>query len=219
MKEDYFDPDLETENMLLPETEPRKNPPPVAVEKPTKRQFMGHDLSTLLVAGGAAIMLVIFAVWPENTPAPATILEEVSPVDHAKPFETAEIFLVDPETEALREFSGANREAISLLHERTGVVEQRLTDMGQQLSTLASSAVTHSQASDNVSPARPSSLNARNLPGWRIRTLHPGVAWLTWNGSTWAVHTGETLHGITILEINLEQRVVVTDKGVIRQGS
>lgn len=250
MKEDYFDPDLAPDASLLPTDntiateEPAPSAPQVPDEKPKKRQFLGYDLSTLLVAGAALIALSVYAVWPDSPPSRAFIPDEgpqqvapsAAPASTSEPAASAHpLPITTPESPALtitdseemKQFSAANREAITVLNERTGNVEQRLAALEAQLHALAAKPVAQPPTpttAGKVTPVRKSSRTPSTLSkttgvtGWRVNTVYPGMAWITHNGSTWSVQAGDVLQGMTIRSIDTQRRVVVTDKGVIRQG-
>lgn len=252
MKEDYFDPDLAPDASLLPTDntltteDPEPPAPQTAEENAKKRQFFGYDLSTLLVAGAALIVLTAYAAWPDSPPSRTFIpdegapqgaphrqavpVSEPEPVASAPPLPMALPGSSAPagdETEEMKQYSAANRQAITVLNGRTGGVERRLGTLEAQLHALAAKLV--AQPSPPTAPAKmtrvkrtsrhPSTrFKTTGVTGWQINTVYPGMAWITHNGSTWSVQAGDVLQGITIRSIDTQRRVVVTDKGVIRQG-
>lgn len=247
MKEDYFDADLEPEASPLPinsdndaeETTPPA--PPIDNPSPKKRQLFGHDLSTLLVAGAAIIALLAYGFWPETPPSRPFIADEVTPSpvipDPVQAIQAPEptpemsaptISLVPPELkdqqfEEMKQYSAANREAMTVLTGRMSDAERRLAALETQLRALAAkstvpppvtaTAKTVKQVPRTKTAATRSPIGVK---GWRIHTVYPGMAWITRNGSTWAIQTGDVLQGITIRSIDAQRRIVVTDKGVIR---
>ncbi|HBD4359320.1 TPA: hypothetical protein KJK02_005700, partial [Escherichia coli] len=75
--------------------------------------------------------------------------------------------------------------------------------------------------SSPASPARKAPRTARTanpLSGVKINSLYPGLAWVTWQGSSWALRPGDQFAGTTILSIDEQKREIVTSAGVIRQG-
>ncbi|ENA1736987.1 hypothetical protein ABF227_002936 [Yersinia ruckeri] len=250
MKEDYFDPDLAPDASLLPTDntitteEPEPSAPQVSDEKPKKRQFFGYDLSTLLVAGAALIALTVYAVWPDSLPSRAFIPDEraqqvsqpVAPASTSEPISLAHPLpistpaspaFIATDSEEMKQYSAANREAITVLNGRTGNVEQRLAALEAQLHALTAKPVAQSPiptTAGKVTPIKktsrpPSTLSkTTGVTGWRVNTVYPGMAWITHNGSTWSVQAGDVLQGMTIRSIDTQRRVVVTDKGVIHQG-
>lgn len=166
MKEDFFDPDLVPDAPLLPseadEVEQSDHEAvadkPAAGEEKKKRQLLGHDLSTLLIAGGAIVAALVYAMWPETSPSRGLIAEETPPVAQSQPVGLALIPLSEPspapepepepasepepaarpaEMDALRQSSAASLEAMAALSGRMDNVGQRLTDLETQLRALA----------------------------------------------------------------------------------
>ncbi len=257
MKDDFFDPDLEPDASVLSvsateetavATDTTETPPADNGRK--KRQIMGYDLSTLLIAGTAFIALVGYALWPDtptqqafipdNTSqsvavqAPPTLPPESSPAvaePPSAPLSAPEISTTDDPAvpDELRQYSEANREAITKLNSHLSVLEQRLSATESRLQALQQRAQSPAPVATPV-PARHQAAHSRQqttntnvrrshgVNGWRIHTIYPGMAWLTHNGSTWSVQAGDVLQGLTIRSIDAQQRIVVTDKGVIRQG-
>ena len=85
MKDDFFDPDLEPDASVLSvsateetavATDTTETPPADNGRK--KRQIMGYDLSTLLIAGTAFIALVGYALWPDTPTQQAFIPDNTS---------------------------------------------------------------------------------------------------------------------------------------------
>lgn len=262
MKDEYFDSDLELEDSVLPKVGPAEDAdtegmvslPPAVEETPRKRQIMGYDLSTLLIAGTALIALTVYAVWPDSPPPQAFIPDNTiqqAPLNHAEPPftpPTPEVTDTDPpsqmdtadtmppavtekETDEIRQYGVANREAITTLNGRLSNAERRLALLEDQLRSqqqrapLTSTATATRSAKATTTPHRvkrtdQSTAVARStgsVKGWRVHTLYPGMAWITHSGSTWSVRPGDVLQGLTIRSIDIQRRVVVTDKGNIRQ--
>lgn len=254
MKEDFFDPDLVPDAPLLPseadEVEHSDHEAvadkPAAGEEKKKRQLLGHDLSTLLIAGGAIVAALVYAMWPETSPSRGLIAEETPPVAQSQPVGLALIPLSEPsvpspapepaarpaEMNALRQSSAASLEAMAALSGRMDNVVQRLTDLETQLRALAArsapavpdataaSAGTAQKPRKAVKPVQPAKTSPAtgSVNGWRVHTVYPGMAWITRDATTWAVQPGDVLQGFTVRSINAAERTVTTDKGVIRRG-
>ena len=165
MKENYFDADLETSVSPLPELRPE--PEEEASEAPakgdnpkSKRQFMGYDLSTLLIAGGVTVALLTYAVWPdepprrafvpdhqaapvaapteEEAPAPEPELLPASvpapePPQHTEPVQSA---APPVDAQALQQASEANQQGISALDSRVSDAERRLAELEARMKAM-----------------------------------------------------------------------------------
>ncbi len=122
----------------------------------------------------------------------------------------------------LKEYGEANRQAITLLNDRVRDSEKRLADIEAKLNSLSTKQAASPQKGTATTTARRvknvSAAGSSGLKGWRINTVYPGMAWITHNGSTWSVQPGDQVNGLTIRSIDAERRIVVTSKGVIRQG-
>ncbi|EME5107774.1 hypothetical protein VYS60_004250 [Salmonella enterica] len=126
------------------------------------------------------------------------------------------------EAKELKEYSEANRQAIALLNNRVRDSEKRLADIESKLNSLGTRQATAPQKTSSTKTNHrvksPPAVNNTGLKGWRINTVYPGMAWITHNGSTWSVQPGDQVNGLTIRSIDAEHRIVITSKGVIRQG-
>lgn len=242
MKESYFDSDLEPEASPLPERHPK--PEAEKAETPAKdndqkarRQIMGYDLSTLLIAGGVLVAMLVYAVWPDEpppravvpdhqaVPAPVTasVVEE-APAPEPEPPQPAEpVQPAAPPVDALalQQVSEASQQGLNALNGRVSEAERRLTALEARMK--AAGYGTAAPASAVSPPAKHAAVKSTTprragVQGWRVHTIYPGMAWITHGGSTWSVQAGDTLNGMFIRRINATARTVTTDRGVIRQG-
>lgn len=148
MKENYFESDLEPGDSPLPELHPEQEAekaetPPKDNDQKARRQIMGYDLSTLLIAGGALIAMLVYAVWPDEPPprafvpdhqaAPAPVtapVVEEAPAPEPEPPQPAEpVQPVAPpvDAQALQQVSEASQQGLNALNGRVSEAEQRLT--------------------------------------------------------------------------------------------
>lgn len=129
----------------------------------------------------------------------------------------------------VRTFAETNRAAISRLAETVKThttslatlvaMKQQLADLQAQnsqlavrLSVLEAHPVTGgAQANDRVT-SRPRSA----LAGMRLDAVQHGMAWVYWQGKTWAVKAGDRLGNVTITRIDAERREVSTNAGVLK---
>lgn len=244
MKESYFDSDLEPEASPLPE----RHPEPEAEKAETlakdndqkvRRQFMGYDLSTLLIAGAVLVAMLVYADWPDEPPpravvpehqaAPAPVTAQVVEEAHApdpepgqpQPAEPVQPAAPPVDALALQQVSEASQQGLNALNGRVSEAEQRLTVLEARMK--AAGAGTPAPVSAVSPPAKRAAVKSTTprrtgVQGWRVHTIYPGMAWITHGGSTWSVQAGDTLNGMFIRRINATARTVTTDRGVIRQG-
>lgn len=124
-----------------------------------------------------------------------------------------------------REFEAANREAITRLSDTVraqtkalATLQQQLTGiaqenarLGNQLTVLA--ARPYPEAGGHAAGKR---ATRSALTGMRLESLQEGMAWVSWQGRTWAVQAGDTLGGVTVRDVNASERSVTTSAGVLR---
>lgn len=124
-----------------------------------------------------------------------------------------------------REFEAANREAITrlsdtvraqsralaTLQQRLDGVEKETTRLGNLVTVLA---VRPDASSGHAADGQKRTRSA--LSGMRLESLQNGMAWVSWQGKTWAVQAGDSLGGVTVREVNTDDRSVTTSAGVLR---
>lgn len=124
-----------------------------------------------------------------------------------------------------REFEAANREAITRLSDTVRAQTKALAAMQLQLDGLAQentrlgnivTVLAVRPAAD--APGQPAGRkNTRSaLTGMRLESLQDGMAWVSWQGRTWAVEPGDRLGDVTVRDINASERSVTTSAGVLR---
>lgn len=124
-----------------------------------------------------------------------------------------------------REFEAANREAITRLSDTVRAQTKALATLQQQFDGLAKEnarlgnlvtvlAVRPDAESGPASSGRKSPRSA--LSGMRLESVQNGMAWVSWQGRTWAVQPGDSLGGVTVREVNAADRSVTTSAGVLR---
>jgi len=124
-----------------------------------------------------------------------------------------------------REFEAANREAITRLSDTVRAQTKALATLQQQLVGVAQENVRLGNQL-TVLAARPYPDTAGRavgkratrsaLGGMRLESLQDGMAWVSWQGRTWAVQAGDSLGGITVRDVNVSDRSVITSAGVLR---
>lgn len=120
---------------------------------------------------------------------------------------------------ALRIHGEKTREGLTALARRLDTLESRINEL--QKHTVPVPAATAPSPQPATTTTRKASRTARSaspLSGVKINSLYPGLAWVTWQGSSWALRPGDQFAGTTILSIDEQKREIVTSAGVIRQG-
>lgn len=227
-----FDPDAPAPEALSQDeqitcTPEEETPPPLPFWKKLPFQL-----------GAVAVVGVLFVGYriSGNTPSSGEKAQFVSQEAVTQTGETAspkpvrarpaEQPLPDDETDALNDTLAAlrihgekNREGLTALARRLDTLESRINALQKQ--TVPVPATTVSSPQPPASPVRKPARTARHprpLSGVKINSLYPGLAWVTWQGSSWALRPGDQFAGTTILSIDEQKREIVTSAGVIRQG-
>ncbi|EKS7814703.1 hypothetical protein [Edwardsiella piscicida] len=207
MKENYFDSDLEPEASPLPELHPEPETEKSETQtkdndQKAKRQFMGYDLSTLLIAGSVLVAMLAYAVWPDEPPthafipdhqaAPApvapTVVEE-APAPEPEPLQLAEP--VQPaappvDAQALQQVSEASKQGINALNSRVSEVERRLTVLEARIKAVEASPPPHASAANQ--PAKRAAVKSTTTR--RTSTVRTGTVSQRSTGvQGWRVHT------------------------------
>lgn len=125
-----------------------------------------------------------------------------------------------------RAFETANREAIMRLSDTVRAQSAALATMQMSLDGIASE---NRRLADQLTvlgarQALPSTARvavgktARRsaLSGMRLESLQDGMAWVSWQGRTWAVQPGDRLGAVTVTGVNIADRSVTTSAGVLR---
>jgi len=124
-----------------------------------------------------------------------------------------------------REFEAANREAITRLSDTVRAQTKALATLQQQLAGIAQenarlgnqltvlAARPYSEAGGHAASKR---ATRSALTGMRLESLQEGMAWVSWQGKTWAVQAGDILGGVTVRDVNASEGSVITSAGVLR---
>ncbi|HAI8717567.1 conjugal transfer protein TraP [Escherichia marmotae] len=187
--------------------------------------------------GAAAVVCVLFISCriSGNTPssgekAQFVSQEEITQTGEAAPPEPvrplpAEQPLPDDETDALNDTLAAlrihsekTREGLTALARRLDTLESRISELQKHTVPAPAATAPSPQPTPPTRKAPRAGRNASPLSGVKIDSLYPGLAWVTWQGSSWALRPGDQFAGTTILSIDEQKREIVTSAGVIRQG-
>ncbi|CAM3453505.1 hypothetical protein ACU75N_003969 [Yersinia enterocolitica] len=117
--------------------------------------------------------------------------------------------------EELRVYGENNREGIKALDQRLRLLEQQVAYLAQRPSPASVSTMTTASAVAPKASHRTASKNS-GLRGASINSLYPGLAWVTYQGSTWALQPGDRIGHATVQRIDTQNREVITTAGVIR---
>ncbi|EJF1949818.1 hypothetical protein M8A54_004210 [Salmonella enterica] len=168
---------------------------------------------------------------PVNSPAPVTVNSSPRPEPSPAPQQVAPVTEELPpaspssETDSLagevsralnsqQVYSEKTREGLAALARRVGNLEQQITELKKQRQETPV-AVRQPAVASTVATG---SASTKGWSGHRatINSLYPGLAWVTWQGSSWALRPGDRFAGATVLRIDERKREVVTSSGVIR---
>ncbi|HCQ3672355.1 TPA: conjugal transfer protein TraP [Escherichia coli] len=138
----------------------------------------------------------------------------------------AEQSLPDNETDALNDTLAAlrihgekTREGLTALARRLDTLESRINELQKHTVPVPTATAPSPQPTTTTTRKTPrTARSASPLSGVKINSLYPGLAWVTWQGSSWALRPGDQFAGTTILSIDVQKREIVTSAGVIRQG-
>lgn len=153
------------------------------------------------------------AVQVEETPSAVRTVPEEQP-------------LPDDATDALNDTLAAlrihgekTREGLTALARRLDTLESRINELQKHTVPVPTATAPSPQPTTTTTRKAPrTARTASPLSGVKINSLYPGLAWVTWQGSSWALRPGDQFAGTTILGIDEQKREIVTSAGVIRQG-
>ncbi|EFU0742475.1 conjugal transfer protein TraP [Escherichia coli] len=188
--------------------------------------------------GAVAVVCVLFVGYriSGNTPSSGekaqfvsqeevTQSREAASPEPVRPL-TAEQPLPDDETDALNDTLAAlrihgekTREGLTALARRLDTLESRINELQKHTVPVPTATAPSPQPTTTTTRKAPrTARSASPLSGVKINSLYPGLAWVTWQGSSWALRPGDQFAGTTILSIDEQKREIVTSAGVIRQG-
>ncbi|PQQ37245.1 hypothetical protein C6H68_14355 [Photorhabdus luminescens] len=115
----------------------------------------------------------------------------------------------------LRIYSENNREGIKALDQRLRTLEQQFAALQQHQSASLPS-VAPTTVKPTTRQIHQAGSKKSNLQGASIASLYPGLAWVNYKGSTWALRQGDHIGNATVQTIDTHKREVVTTAGIIR---
>ncbi len=104
-------------------------------------------------------------------------------------------------------------EAIKKDEEYAQETRRQLDDIRSRLNgIMTQKSVTESSSTPHPAKKKTSSV----LNGMKIMSMETGMAWIRWQGSTWAVREGQTLGNVVIQRIDPTTRTIITSAGTLR---
>lgn len=145
--------------------------------------------------------------------------EPVRPLPAEQPLPDDETDALNDTLAALRIHGEKTREGLTALARRLDTLESRISELQKHTVPVPTATVPSPQPTTTTTRKAPrTARSASPLSGVKINSLYPGLAWVTWQGSSWALRPGDQFAGTTILSIDEQKREIVTSAGVIRQG-
>lgn len=144
--------------------------------------------------------------------------EPVRPLPAEQPLPDDETDALNDTLAALRIHGEKTREGLTALARRLDTLESRISELQKHTVPAPAATAPSPQPTTPTRKAPRAGRNASPLSGVKIDSLYPGLAWVTWQGSSWALRPGDQFAGTTILSIDEQKREIVTSAGVIRQG-
>jgi len=116
---------------------------------------------------------------------------------------------------------GTLKDSITQVSEAIKRDEAYAVDTRNQLNALAqrlTALEAHLAAGTAIAPKTAAGKRAVASPvsGMKVMSLENGMAWIKWQGSTWAVREGDTLGKVTVRQIDPVSRTVITSGGTLR---
>ena len=145
--------------------------------------------------------------------------EPVRPLPTEQPLPDDETDALNDTLAALRIHGEKTREGLTALARRLDTLESRINELQKHTVPVPTATAPSPQPTTTTTRKAPrTARSASPLSGVKINSLYPGLAWVTWQGSSWALRPGDQFAGTTILSIDEQKREIVTSAGVIRQG-
>ncbi len=145
--------------------------------------------------------------------------EPVRPLPAERPLPDDEPDALNDTLAALRIHGEKTREGLTALARRLDTLESRINELQKHTVPVPTATAPSPQPTTTTTRKAPRTARSTSpLSGVKINSLYPGLAWVTWQGSSWALRPGDQFAGTTILSIDEQKREIVTSAGVIRQG-
>ncbi|MBC0550011.1 conjugal transfer protein TraP [Escherichia coli] len=228
----HFDPDAPAPEALSQDeqityTPEEETPPPLPFWKKLPFQlgavavvgvlFVGYRISGNTPSSGEKAQFVSQEEVTQSREAASP--EPVRPLPAEQPLPDDETDALNDTLAALRIHGEKTREGLTALARRLDTLESRINELQKHTVPVPTATAPSPQPTTTTTRKAPrTARTASPLSGVKINSLYPGLAWVTWQGSSWALRPGDQFAGTTILSIDEQKREIVTSAGVIRQG-
>lgn len=179
--------------------------------------FVGYRISGNTPSSGEKAQFVSQETLTQSGEAMSP--EPVRPLPAEQPLPDDETDALNDTLAALRIHGEKTREGLTALARRLDTLESRINELQKHTVPVPTATAPSPQPTTTTTRKAPrTARTASPLSGVKINSLYPGLAWVTWQGSSWALRPGDQFAGTTILGIDEQKREIVTSAGVIRQG-
>lgn len=118
--------------------------------------------------------------------------------------------------ENLRVYAENNRQGLTALDQRLRAVERQLSLQAQPKTAQPAPVPAKATAAKPAATSQYKTTRASGLKGAAVSSLYPDLAWVMYQGSTWAVRPGDRIGNASVERIDMEKREVITTAGIIR---
>lgn len=122
------------------------------------------------------------------------------------------------QNERINDIDSTSKQGLTVLSNQLRAANKEIATLKQQMQTLQMSGVSNGNTSSNVG-ANSYTFNQQPqklLKEFSINDLSNDLAWVKYKNQVYAVRNGSVLGGVTVIAIDVNQRLVETDKGLIR---
>lgn len=122
----------------------------------------------------------------------------------------------------VKDYAEANRTAIKQLSDTVKTLSQQVVNEQQEIGQYQAQIQSLNARIADLETQRVNGVAPRSAPrrsptaGMHVNAIEDNMAWVMWNGKTWAVKEGDRLGNVTVTGIDAADRQVLTSAGVIR---
>lgn len=195
------------------------------------------------IAGLSLVAIILFALMRNSTPesngappqfasqdtvaspAPTAAVQQVVATPQQQPASlsvpsgesTTAMSVADQDAiENLRVYAENNRQGLTALDQRLRAVERQLSLQAQSKTAEPTPVTAKATAAKPAATSHYKATRANGLKGATVSSLYPDLAWVMYQGSTWAVRPGDRIGNASVERIDMEKREVITTAGIIR---